>query len=331
MAQPTEEGAAGGSNETVEAPELSIEDRFGAALGIEDEEPEPEEEAEDAPQEDEPEAEAGEEDEPEAETEEIPSIDAPVSWTAEEKEEFAKLPPALQTTITRREAEREKFVQSKAQEAKATRSQVEQEAFAYIEQVNSTHAQALIGLKVQVPNRPSAMLQVEDPYAYAEQMDQYERSTAHNQWIEQNASAAIQQAQQAQQAARTQSVQATNAVLAERFPEFLDPVQGPKLKQELGSIALALGYSEESLKDVDHTDILAMREVANLKAKADKYDALMAQKMQKVREAKDMPKVSRPGVSTPKGTQDAQRYAADRKAMRSGNRDAASRVFERFV
>ena len=69
---------------------------------------------------------------------------------------------------------------------------------------------------------------------------------------------ARQQAQNAAVVLNQQSQQETAAILQEKFPEYLDPTEGPKLRQELGSIALELGYSADQLANVDAADILAM-------------------------------------------------------------------------
>jgi len=53
--------------------------------------------------------------------------------------------------------------------------------------------------------------------------------------------------------------------------------------------------------------------------------------MEKVREAKNMPRVSKPGTAQAPGAAANQRYTADREAMRRGDKDAASRVFGRFL
>lgn len=331
MTQPQEAVGGGSDDTTVIAAEPTIEDRF-AALATD----EPEEGEEPAPPQGDEEAELTEDDltdetEADAPDAHAPPIPPPVSWTAEEKEEFKQLPRALQEATARRETEREKFVQAKSQEARQARSAVEQEASNHILQLQTTFAEQIQALLPQIPDRPTHQLQADDPWAYAEQMDRYETAVAQRQWAQQQLQGIHQQQAAAEQAARQQANWETQAVLQEHFPEYLDPVEGAKLRQELGSIALELGYTAEQLSEVDAKDILAMRKVATLKSKADKYDALMAQKMQKVREAKGMPKVSRPGVPQGKGAVASQRYTADRQAMREGDSDAAARVFSRFL
>jgi hypothetical protein len=79
------------------------------------------------------------------------------------------------------------------------------------------------------------------------------------------------------------------------------------------------------------TDIIAMRKVAELKAKADKYDALQAKKMEKVRAAKGLPRVATPGV--PQGAEQtrlARKDAAFERAKTSGGQ-ARVEAFDEYL
>lgn len=332
MTQPEE--AVGGANDApVVAAEPTIEDRLTAAIDAPQDDPDkkpedpPEAGEEEAPV---AEAELTEEDVAEAEAAE-PPIKPPVSWTAEEQEEFAKLPRELQETVTRREADREKFVQSKAQEAKQAQAAAEKQA---VEQLNGrlqAHATALESLLVAVPQKPSYQLQADDPDAFAYHMDAHERAAAHNQWVEQQIANATHEAGRAAQVLQQHVLQETEAVLRDQFPEYLDATTGPELKQRLGSTARELGYTDDQLANVDGWDILAMRKANEWREDAMKYRALMAKKMEKVREAKNLPRVSRPGTSTGPGAVANQRYQADREAMKGGDLDAAARAVARFL
>ena len=265
---------------------------------------------EDAPDDEEPAEAEGESPEPTAEDvtddEAETRIEPPVSWKAEEKEKFKALPRETQEYIAQREAERERFVQSKAQEATQAKANAEREALGQLAQFQQQQALALQQALPEVPPRPSYNLSVTDPIAFAEQMEAHERGIAQHNHVQQRIQFAHQQAQQAQAALHMQEQQETQTVLQQVFPEYLDPTTGPKLREQLGSIALELGYSPEQLAQVNAKDILAMRAVANLKAKADKYDTLMAKKMETVREAKNLPKVARPGSAQPRSATNAQ-------------------------
>jgi hypothetical protein len=338
MTQQTQGDAVGGASNTVVAAEPTIIDRFAAVAGQAEEPKKPEDNPDappsgDAPPEltaDDVPDEAGADDAGDP-ADELPAIKPPVSWTAEEQEEFKNLPPKLQEAVTRREAEREKFVQSKAQEAKQARAAVEREAVTYVQQLQHGHIQALNSLQVQVPARPSYALQAEDPYAFAEQMDAHERAVTYNQYVAQQVQSARQQVEHVMGTARAIESQQTHELLQQHFPEYLDSTKGPDLRTKLGATATELGYTDEQLANVDGKDILAMRKANEWREDSIKYRKLMAQKMEQVRSAKDLPRVSRPGTSQGRGAAEGQRYQADRQAMRDGDKDAAARVFAKFL
>lgn len=315
----------GATDEPIIAAEPTLEDRFAAAGEPEESEEAPAENAEEEAPEltEEDVAEEGEEDE-------APPIAPPVSWTKENKEKFSELPRELQEYVAERETEREKFVQTKAQETKQVEARVHAQVSEQFKSVAQTFAQQLGALRVPVPQKPSHQLQAEDPYTYAEQMDAYERAAAHNHWIEQNLGAVSAQIRQAQAADHQRDQVITLTVLQNEFPEYLDAEKGPEIRHRLGSTAQMLGYTAEQISAADHLDIKAMKTATDWREKAEKYDRLMSKKMEKVREAKNMPKVSRPGTAQGKGAVANQRYSADRDAMKRGDKDAAIRVFSRF-
>lgn len=331
MTQP--EMAVGGSDDPIIAAEPTLEDRFAA---ISDEQvEEPETEAAEAPEANaEPDLtpdDVPEEASEDAEQADEPPIKPPVSWTAEEQEEFKGLPRALQETLTRRESEREKFVQSKAQEAKQARAAVEREATAALQQLQDNYAAQVQSLLPPIPERPTHQQLAEDPWTYGPQMDAYENAVAQHQWAQQQLHSLQTQRGQAEQAARQQALLQEQEALQDALPEWFDPVEGPKLHAEMKSIAHDLGYSAEQLNDATASEILALQKISHLKAKADKYDTLMKDKMERVRAAKELPKVSKPGVPQGKGAVANQRYTADRHAMQKGDTDAAKRVFSQFL
>lgn len=325
------EAVGDATNDTVVAAEPTITDRFSAIAEDQDDLPEEDRQDDASASAD---VELAPEDvaelEADAEESDASPIQAPVSWTAEEKEEFNNLPRTLQETLTRREGEREKFVQAKAQEAKQTRSAVEQQAFGIIKQLQDNHIQHITSMLPAIPERPNARLQAEDPYAYADQLDAHEWALAQHQQAQQVIQAIEHQQAQHKTSSQEQARRESFEILQEKFPEYLDATKGPELKKALQSTALALGYSQDQLANTDAQDVLAIKTASEWKAKADKLDTLMAKKMERVREAKSLPRVSRPGTPQ-KGVVANERYQADRSAMRGGDRDAGARVFSKFI
>lgn len=329
MTQPeTEAVDSGAETETVLLDaEPTIEERLSQAEAEQEDEEAPEEQLEPDTGEDEPDDGEGADEAAEAEEQPEETVAAPVSWTDEEKAQFAQLPPDVQKVISRREGEREKFVQSKSQEASKVAQQVQQQAIESINQLQNNYAQQLASLIPQVPEKPSAHLMATNPQAYAQQLEAFEQGTAQRDSIVQQLQQVASQQQQAQKQLEQQEKQQLIQSLQTQFPEYLSDAE---LRQSLGSTALELGYPAEMLAQANFQDIMAMKMAHDWKTKAAKYDALQNGKMEKVRAAK-LPSVSRPGAAQPKGAAARERYTADRKAMRNGDTDAAARVFGRFV
>ena len=243
--------------------------------------------------------EADDEPEIEEEADDLPPIDAPVSWDAEAKAVFASLPRDAQEIVQKREAERERFVQQKSQEATRAKQEADQAAIEQLAQIEQGYAQHYQTLAEQLqPQRPNPALLQHDPVSYYAQRDAYESAVAQQQQLQQLASQHTQQAHARALQARQAEHAEQHRIIVENFPEFADPTTGPKLQAELTGIARELGYPQELIDQSRATDVLAMRKVAEYKAKAAKYDALQSSKMEKVRAAKGKPPVSaRPGVA----------------------------------
>ena len=232
------------------------------------------------------------------EIDELPPIEAPVSWDAEAKAKFAELPRELQETVTKREAERERFVQQKSQEAARAKQEVEQTAYQQLAQYERQVAEQIQSLASQIgPQRPDPAMLSYDPAGFYAQQAQYEQSVAQQRELQQQAQQYAEQAKQREAMAEQVFHAEQTQKLVESFPEYLDPTNGPKLQAELSSVARELGYSPELISQARADDILAMKTAAEWKAKATRYDALMSKKMEKVRSAKGLPKVATPGVS----------------------------------
>jgi hypothetical protein len=272
-----------------------------------------------------------EEDDPtlEEEADDLPPIEAPVSWDAEAKETFKSLPREAQEIVAKRESERERFVQQKSQEAALAKQTALQQATSELAQIEQGYAQHFQQLAEQLqPQRPNPQLLQHDPAAFYALTAQYEEAVAQQRQLQQLSQQHAQQAQ-ARQAQIEQAEHAEqHRIIVESFPEYADPTTGPKLQAELSAVARELGYSPELIAQARATDILAMRTAADWKAKAQKYDALQAKKMEKVRAAKGLPKVATPGVSQGADQlRESRATAAIEAARNSKNRDVQGAAF----
>lgn len=229
---------------------------------------------------------------------EIPAIDAPVSWNGEAKEAFAKLTPDLQRVIADREADRERFMHSKAREAAEATNTARREALGHVAQLRDVQAHEL--------QRYAAMFQPQEPdisllqgdensrILYFQQDALYRRATAQQQQLQQQAQQAQREAEAARGEVATQQRAQDHQVLVEKIPEWADDTSRAKLQEELKSIAVRFGYSPERLNDADATDILALVE-----ARKDRLDAEKWRQLQKAKPAtqqpKKLPPVTQPG------------------------------------
>jgi len=323
MAQ-LQDATAGDAIEIDDAPaQPKTGDDLADMLGLEEDEELPEDEAE------EPEA---EEDEPEDEPAE-PAIDPPASWKADAKELFAQLPPEMQKVVSEREAQREAFVQTKAQEAANTRQAVENEARAVIAQQSQQMARELQQYaSMFTTQRPDpAMLQY-DPQGFYQAQSNYEAAIAQRTEAQQQAAIYEDQARQQASAIEQAEMQAEVATLRSQFPEWFAPETSANLQKDLTAIALELGYSETHVSQARAADILAMRKVSELKAKADKWDAAMSAKMKGVAAAKNLPKVVKPGVArTSDQNRQGKADAAFQRALGARSRAEKSDAFGEYL
>lgn len=255
-----------------------------------------------------------------------PAIDPPVSWDAEAKERFAKLPPEDQQYIADRESQRDKFVNTKAMEAaqhrKAAETVTEQYTQLhrqYAEQLG-TYAQAI------TPAEPDLALLATDPHAFAEQAQRYKQAMAQRDYLSQQAAEAKSRADQISQQQAVYQAQQDEAMLTEMIPEYGDPVKRTEFLTNVIGVARELGWPDDLIAQARPHDILAVKQAASWKADAEKWRGLQKAKMEPVRAAKTLPKVSKPGAAQPKGSARAQGLSDSLTRLRSSGdiNDAAA-------
>ena len=281
------------------------------------------------PTEEAPEAETDEltEDDLEDEAEELPPIEPPVSLTAEEKEAFKNLPREAQEFTARRIGELEKGFQSKAQEAAQKERAAMKQAAEYIEQVQGEAAERIEYLsQLLVYPKPPARLAAENPALYAHEIEKHESSLAQRQQAQQQIEEYRAQQQHYQAILQQHEQEQFRQRLSEALPEFLDETTGPKLRDELTATAKSLGFTDEEIFTANANQIIALKQITDLKAKADKYDQLQKRKMERVRAGKNPPPVTKPGA--PRGATQVRREQADQafaraKTLSGSDRDAA--------
>lgn len=322
MAHPT--GSEASSAPAI--PGSAVED-FADALETHEQEAgeiDPEEEEEEELSEgDEPEDEEAqhEEDEPE---EEAPAIDPPVSWGADAKELFNQLPPELQTQVAEREAQREKAVQRATTEAAEAKRSASTEAANTVATIQRQYADELAQYaEILKPQRPNPALAAEDPNQYLQELAYFQAADAQYQAMVQQAQQARGQADDLSRQALNEALEADARRLSMELPEWNDPAQRVALLTELEKVGAELGYTPDLMKQAGAADILALKKANEWRMKALKLDSLQKSKMEKVRAAKTLPKVVKPGVAPTRGELSQQRSQAAWQRVKTAKSKAA--------
>lgn len=282
----------------------------------EDEGEEPEDEAEDADEQEEP----------------APAIPAPVSFNAEEKAAFAALPTELQQSIAATEARRNSQVQQATTAAAEAKRNAQVEAQAQLAQIQRQYAAGLEQYaKAFEVSEPDYSLIATNPQAFAEQMAYFKQATAQRQQMEQQSLEAKRQAEQAEQHLSAQHQAEQEAILAREIPEWNDATKRSELLDTIVQTGLALGFTADDLAQAEAKDVIALRTIVQDRAKAEKYDNLMAGKMEAVRAAKGKPApiTLKPGAAQPRGS--GQRRAlsdATTRLKQTGSDHDAMAAFE---
>lgn len=314
-------------------------DTHATMLGLlgDDDAPEPmQEAAESAPGEG-ADAEPGEtpaigEDEGQIEPEPAPAIVPPLSFSAEEKAEFAKLPPDLQRIVADRESERERQFHrrtieaaERARSAEAERAAVAQERQRLAGELN----QLITRLRVEHQQEPdwlnlARQLSPEEYNAHRAAWDQRERAIA---TAVQEQQRLFEQHQQDQRKAFEEFARAEAEKLVHAVPEWQDAT---KAASEKGDIARYLagqyGYTPQELGSlVDHRAVIVAR-------KAMLYDRLMAKKPETIKRVAEAPKMQKPGTVPSRGEKAAQQQAAKMQQLRkTGHIREAAAVMADFL
>jgi hypothetical protein len=230
-------------------------------------------------------------DEPEA------AIDPPVSWDKEAKAKFAQLPPDMQAFLAEQDAHRNRQVTDVTTRAAEAQRQAQAELQANVAESQQYYAQQveLVAQQFLPPEPNPAQFQDMQSYLYAK--DQYGQALAQHQQLMQHASQIRSQAEQQLQQQQIQMLQQDAKRVSIELPELNDQTQYQQLVQDLTPIAKELGYDDERIAQAWPSDILAMKRVKGWKDKASKWDSLQARKMEGVRSAKALPKVSAPGAA----------------------------------
>ncbi len=298
----------------------------------------PEEEL--AEEEGEPEAEADDAEEEEA-AEEAQPIDLPASWSKEDAELWESLPAEAQGKIAEREAERDRAVNQKFQEAanvkKATEAQLA-EANANRDAYSQAIEQVLSMVQPVAP----------DPRAYGagtgnydrESYDlavlQYQQTLQTVQSLQQQREAIAAQQAQEQKRAFEAELEAIEAVARPRFladvPELTQPDKAPQVLGDIVRYAVEAGIPEDVFA-ADSMNGITSAEL-HIAWKAMQYDKIKGAqgKVQATPAPKPTQPAIKPGVASSRSaTKQANFRKAQERLASEGSVEAGAAVWKNFL
>lgn len=265
------------------------------------------------------------------ETAETPAIEAPRSWTTEEKEAFKALPPEHQQRIADRERERDAEIRRRQDEIAEFRKATEADRVAAL-QVKQQYEQALPHLLQSVYAQQAGEFSDIRTWDDVRKMsdEDWPRYIKWDAWQKQmgGIKAQMQQANaQRQQEYQNWLVGWQNQqdkLFSEKAPEFTDPKKAPELTARVTATFKEVGFTEQEIAHLWRTMPQFRDHRAQLLfLKAAKYDAAM----EKAKSAppNKLPPVQRPGAAPARGEQrSAELQALNRKLDESGDLKAAT-------
>ena len=212
--------------------------------------------------------------------------------------------------------------QRKAVEAeKAAVEQAKQARDAYAERLKVMDQ----FLSQQMQGEDIESLKETDPIAYAVKVAEMTRQEKQLQQLraEQQRIAREQQAEQEVQMERRIAEEAQKVAIA--IPDYADPKKGEKVRSDLRAFAKSVGYSDAELASATDS-----RAVVTLWMAA-QYQKLQQSKPGVTKKVTEAPKLLKPGTATGKTIQSEAAKQDFARLKKTGSRQDAARVFERFL
>lgn len=277
-------------------------------------------------------AEAGEQDAEAKKKAKVPAIDAPVSFSAEEKADFAKLPPATQRAVARRESEREQLLTKRTQET-ADAKKAAEAAVAATESERQKYAAELVpiiqGMAATFLDEFADIKSPADLQKLAnDDPARYSRFAAKRDAIN-AAQAEVAKLEDAKRADQKKWLDnhlgEQRKLLVEKWPEMADPEKGKANRDKVVDYLKGSGFTDQDLPMIlsDHRAVLLVRDAL----RARELDTAEAERVRKADEAKrslkgkqvkKAVKSAKPGNAEDKGPNGEQHAAMKQRAIRSG-------------
>lgn len=268
---------------------------------------------------DEEEDQADDEDEPD----DSPAIDAPVSLTAEEKAKFAALPKEAQQYVADLESRRAIQVQTATTKASEAQRNAEASAARADAIAQARFAEQFkVVAKAYAPVMPDPALAYQDPATYLAQKAQYDAQLAqHNEIMQQAESLGTDAGEAMSQAEYQQREREMMAI-----PEVANEATRKEWFDKVFGAADVLGLDRSQMDYASAAELKALRQVADWREKAEKYDAATARQMQRVRDGKKT-RTTKPNAAQPSSAEGRGYRESRERLNKSGDvKDAAKAI-----
>ena len=240
-----------------------------------------------------------------------PPASPPVSWSKDEKRLFQLLPPELQAAVSRREAERERFLSTRNQELARLQKELDGERTRIGTQLDALIAEAerdpvvIEGARVDWER-----LRRENPALFARKYPVYrERVSA----IE----AARAQRAEASDLALAERREREHAAIAARVPEWQDTKRREAIAEEVRAFLSAEGYAPAEIAAIDdHRTLLIALDAMRWRREQEARKGIAKKKVAPA------PRTQKPGAAEDEEGGSGRRLATlKRRAMNSGKLD----------
>lgn len=269
----------------------------------------------------------------------LPPIEAPRSWTKEDKELFTNLPRETQERLAERErsresdflrrqneaAESQKALAAELEQAKQARTQYEARQNAYTKALEDALQNEFGDIQTMQDVRK---MQAEDPFRY-QQWDLRQKELA---YAKEEQKANEQRAFQERQSKRTTYEAEQNKALAELVPDMADPKKAAELRDSaVKMLTDDLGFKMDTLQrwmadDTGH-EILSNASFQKLVVDRLRLKEIKAAPPKAI--PKPVPAVQKPGVTPPRGAAAAENVQALRsKLSNSGSVEDAFALYQ---
>lgn len=209
-------------------------------------------------------------------------------------------------------------------EEEVNRAKSESDAVAKLRQDYATRLSEIENSMKPDANIDWAKLYETDPDEYHRKKIEVENKSKALETIKAERQRAIQEQQQEQSKVFNQYLEQQKKLLAEKEPEYVDPVKGEGLRKDMTSYLKKEGYSDQELNMmVDHRSFVIAK-------KAMLYDKMMNSKIS-AKQSKTVPKMVRSGTQKTINKDSQQAKSLKSRLKQTGSMKDAANVLKQFL